>query len=1689
MKKAAWTLGTWARIALFAVFAAAITPMRSEAAPIGATVTNIADISFQSSGITVSSVTPPASFVIEARRTPSTIEFFRYAPTDPNAIAVQINGTDFASSTNPSGGPVFTSKPTPVSFGAATLDFSSPIALASAENYFTGEPIFVQVVDLGQNGDAALVETIIATIVSQSGDQVTLQFYESGPDTGEFFAFIETSSNATPSTDGVLTISQGDTLTATYQDPFDTTEISVDIAGVDPFGRLFDSATGALIDGATVTIVDDATGQPAQVFGVDGVSVYPSTLTTGGSVTDASGFVYALNPGQFVFPIMLPGTYRLVIDAPGGYRAPSAATAADVAGLPNAPFTIIGASYLAPFALDGSADLNFDVPLDLSTELVVTKAASTDTGAVGDFIRFEVTVENIGAGPAILSLRDLLPTGFRYQRGSARRDGAMIGDPQIGAGGETLTFAGGALAAGETARIAYVVEIASGAKTGSAVNRAFVVDGLDQPISNTGQAAVFIQEDLLRSTLTIAGRVVANACNPEGDWPRAISDGEPVPNVRLYMENGAYVASDEDGLFHFEDVDARIHVVQLDTASLPKGYEPVLCEDNTRYAGNPTSQFVDAQGGSIWRANFYLQKTDGIAETASTAADIDRESGETFNDATEYLSFDKSWLNRQDVSNAWAYPTAGRTPSTRSVNLGFKHNAKMRVTLELNGGRVPAENFAGRDVSLTREVAISRWRGVDLAEGENALVAIIRDANDNEIERVERRITFVSNAERAVLNPAQSRLVADGQNPPVIAVRVTDSAGRPIHAGRRIEVDIEPPYRARDLQQLEDRLPITQSQSAKTIVSAGPDGILKIELEPTLQTGKARIHVTMDDTRREEFDVYLKPALREWIVVGLVEGSASHEKTKTGAGSQPTGRDLLRDGRVAVFAKGTVKGDWLVTAAADTSKRRGQEDDDLFDVIDPDARYPLYGDRSNQQFEAQSRYPVYLKAEKGAFQTLFGDYDTGLNESTLGKYSRRLSGLQTVYEGSRYSFTGFAAETNQDFIRDEIAADGTSGPFALSAAPLVRNSEKIIVERRNRFRPDEIVTATPLARYVDYDIDFQTGELLFRLPIAAADDDQSFNVIVAEYETSAPVERNIVAGGRGTVRFADGRAQAGVTYIHEEGRPGAVDGQSDLGAVDLRVDLTETTRLQLEYGVSRRETNAGPEEGDAVLAEVEHVSDGVKARAYFDQTDADYGLSQQSSGAAGVRRFGGEVSVRIDQFLDEKSGQQGERFIEARAYREENLTTDASRTVTEVALRQESNKTSGALGLRRVVETTATDETRESVLATSEVRRNFDDLGLTLSASRDQPISNKDSANLFPKRTKVGLEQKLFDKVTLSVSHEVSENDDVSSANTIVGVTAEPWTGARISASADKITQDSGQRVGATFGVDQQVRIDDKWSASFGVSRREELESNGTVSALDDIVVDAPLSPLENNENFTSAFIGAGYRSDLTAGSARLEMRKSILGQRYTGVFGAARELSEQLSFAGAARLQSNENVTTPDERSVDARLGLAWRPREDGLILLNRFDLKQNIVDGEFNSWKAINNLALNAMLTDQLQASLSHGLKYAELDADGVSHGGITQLAGLEMRYDLSEKFDIGIRGSMLYSHNSRSMDYSYGPSLGFTPDENIWLSLGWNIAGYEDDDFSGAAFRRAGPFVQLRIKFDQNTANGLLRSISPE
>lgn len=1653
-------------------------------ADLGERVTNTAFVSQETPNGVLVLPTNEAAFTVEARRTPSEIEFLRIVENVPDAIVVQLNGSDFS----PSGelnGPFSSFEKVPL-LGQKTLDTSSPVSLVSAQTYLSGELMVVRVVDLGQNGNSERIETVVITVDADNGDTITLRLYEDQPDSGHFYGFFPSSAAPTSPNDRTITAPQDTQLTATYVDAFDATEVSVDTALVDPFGRVFDSFTGDLLDQVSVTIVDVSTGLPAEIMGLDGTGSYPSSVLTGESVTDTSGITYPAAPGVFFFPILAPGRYQIVVNAPDGYLFPSIRDEASLENLPNAPYELdMQASYGQAFDVTASGPVNLDIPLDPNGELVVRKRASDRQASVGDFVGYTIDLENSGTVPAPFSLRDTLPKGLRYIAGSARYDGAPFADPVISGEGLKLTFSGGLVLPDTTVQLTYLTSVGPGAPLGEAVNRVVAINNTGAVLSNQAEAAVYIEEDLLTSRLTIIGRVAEAACRPDNEWARTILDGEGVEGVRLYMETGHYVVTDSDGLFHFEGVKPGTHVVQVDEATLPPGYEPIICEENTRYAGSALSKFVDAQGGSIWRANFYLKRINAV--TKSEIVDVAKTRDEEL--------YDQTWLNSQEEAGLeWIYPGLEQTPHGRSVNLGIKHDPRFHVRVELNGAAVPGLNFSGRDLSVNRDVAISRWAGVDIQRGENRFTARLLNSAGDEVERLERSVWFVDQVDRAYRVEDQSILVADGRTKPVIAIRLEGADGHPVHEGRVVELSVADPYRLAQEAEEEFESPVDAGFAAVTGLRVGADGIVRVELEPTLESGRVRVQVPLQDGAIEEIDVWLAPEKRDWIIVGVAEAETGSTRL-----AEANGRELLEsgnDGRLAFFAKGVIKGDWLLTVAVDTAKRRGAQDGEIFDEIDPNAYYTLYGDRTWQNNNAESRYPVYVKLEKNTFQAVFGDFETGFTETDLGRYSRRMSGLKADYESEDVSITAFAAETNQTFVKDELAADGTSGPFTLQSAPLVRSSEVITIETRDRFRSDIILSQRLLSRYIDYEIDYVSGELFFRQPVAATDISLNPNVIVVDYETSESGERGVTAGVRAETRFANGALQTGITLIHEEdGASSDVEG-SNLIATDITLQVDKNTEVRAEYASTDSDTELGKTNGEAVLVEATRRTEKLNVTGYFREESAGFGLGQQASSTSAVRRIGAQLTAELGIEENANRSDRTVRSLNAQAYQETNLTQSARRTVADAVVQQDSQTFGASAGLRAVSEDfeDAADP-RQSVLLLAGLRKSFIDQGLIISAVHEKPLyaggANDDESTLFPGRTVLGIDKTLGPKATANIRHEITNGANASGQNTIAGITWEPRGGTQLRAATDMLTNDSGRRIGATVGVDQIWQVNDAWTVSGGLARRANVD--GDDQTLDVVPDDAlgPLdegtrSPLTQAEQYASGYFGAAFQADSMAGSARIEARKSTSGTRLVATLGGAREITKTLSFSAAGRHQWENISDRGDREQSDIRVGAAWRPRGEGLVILNRLDIGHLNEEGVQDRAKIVNNFAANAMLSKRTQLSVYHGIKRVEVEFEGTSATALTHLLGSEIRHDLTKRVDIGFQTTWSHNDATETAQWSYGPSIGFSPKDNIWVSLGWNVAGFEDDDFEAARFKEEGPYIKLRAKFDQNTAKGLIKAL---
>jgi hypothetical protein len=95
---------------------------------------------------------------------------------------------------------------------------------------------------------------------------------------------------------------------------------------------------------------------------------------------------------------------------------------------------------------------------------------------------------------------------------------------------------------------------------------------------------------------------------------------------------------------------------------------------------------------------------------------------------------------------------------------------------------------------------------------------------------------------------------------------------------------------------------------------------------------------------------------------------------------------------------------------------------------------------------------------------------------------------------------------------------------------------------------------------------------------------------------------------------------------------------------------------------------------------------------------------------------------------------------------------------------------------------------------------------------------------------------------------------------------------------------------------------------------------------------------------------------------------------------------------------------------------------------------------------------------------------------------YAGYSSLEGFDFRRDLSRRFDLGFHGTLLQSWKSGISEHALGLDVGFTPARNVWVALGFNFAGLQDTHFESNRYSAAGPYLNLRVKLDQDTFKDL-------
>ncbi len=1029
--------------------------------------------------------------------------------------------------------------------------------------------------------------------------------------------------------------------------------------------------------------------------------------------------------------------------------------------------------------------------------------------------------------------------------------------------------------------------------------------------------------------------------------------------------------------------------------------------------------------------------------------------------------FDAFWLKTAKPGTEWLMPAQDYYAEIPAINIAIKHAPDAEVELLIDGEKLNPLFYFGTLKNKQKTVARSYWQGVHIHEGENRFTLRIKDKNGKVLESSERVVTYAGAPARVELVEEYSRLIADGVHTPVIALRFTDKDGYYARPGVNGIYQVNAPYISKQVEQAVTRNRLTGLNRNQPVYKVNAEGLAIIELNETTRTGRVEIKLPLANGDVAEVEAWLKPDLRDWIMVGLAETTVGYNKIRNNLSNADTAGledEFYGDGRVAFFAKGKVKGEWLLTASVDSGRDTRLQSNKVNQLIDPNTYYTIYGDATRQKREASSADKIYIKIERDRFYAVYGDMRTELNDSELSRYERNMTGFKSEYENGDLSFNVFMADDSNIFFKDEIPGDGTSGLYRLSNNNLVLNSETVTIETRERFRNEIIVDSKTLQRHVDYSIDYQTGELFFREPISSRDPEFNPIIIVVDYEVVAPVKGKLTYGGRGAVKVLDDRLEIGVSGV----RDSTFANETSLVGVDATLDVTKNTQVKVEMATSNGEKSGVPADGKAILAEVQHEAKDLRVRAYVRKQDAGFGVGQQSRSLSGTSKVGVDATYRVDN----------EMRVDAEVYHEENLLTNVNRDVVSTTVEYKESKYSVSAGARMAKDTDNTGAVRQSDLLLLGATRKLADGQVLLRANSEISLGN-DQNVAYPSRYILGADYFITPAVNLYAENEWTFGGLMDTQLSRMGVRASPWAGAQVNSSINREVQENGIRSFATLGLTQGFQINERWSADVTFDRSETLK--GTNAPL----LNNNVTPVQGtfNADFTAISVGATYRGDNYTLVNRFEQRNSDVEHKTGAVVRWERNTIEGLGYSISTELFDASRSDGSQAMDLDLRLSVGFRPFGSKWIVLNKSEYILNdklvLITGRQRQTKLIDNLVINYAHDTDNQLSVNYGIKLVQDSFDGADYDGWTQLLGTQYRHDLSETTDYGLQAFTHYSANSGTLQYSLGASFGWNMARNIWLSVGYNIEGFSDADFSAAGYTAQGPYMNFRLKFDQDTA----------
>ncbi len=1025
-------------------------------------------------------------------------------------------------------------------------------------------------------------------------------------------------------------------------------------------------------------------------------------------------------------------------------------------------------------------------------------------------------------------------------------------------------------------------------------------------------------------------------------------------------------------------------------------------------------------------------------------------------------------------------------------------------TLYANGKAVSEQQIGKTAEQEKQNVTAFDYYAVDLKRGTNTLRGVATDVN-NKIISEQTIEVLTPDSLQAINYRTQEQLVpADGVSEYQVVISLKDRDNRPYIGSTSLTLDT-------NIGRI--NLADSSKDQAGTQVTVN-GGELLISVTAPSVPGKGEMIIDTGSTK-QVIPLQFTAQLRPLIAVGIVEGAialkdfdgsnitdakgAFEKELREIAGND----DYSATGRAAMFLKGKVRGDYLLTLAYDSDKK-GER---LFRDIEPGEYYPVYGDSSAKGFDAQSTSKLYVRLDKGRSFAMYGDLKTQIDNDEgikLGQYNRTLTGVKAQFEDSNTRINAFAAETSTSQRVNETRGLGISGPYPLNNDfdAVLENSETIEVITRDANNPGRIVRRETLTRFADYEIDPISRSLYLKSPIASQDIDGNPIYLRVTVEVDEGGEKYWVGGVAAKRQLTD-KIAIGGSYINSDDPLN----KEELASVNTVVKFNDKLKLVAEYAKNKAENpNFEPSnqinadkltgdnaEGDALRIELDYDNKkNTRAKAYHNDTDIGFvtGASPQTAGRT-------ESGIEIIHTLNEKK-----TALKLEGVRTEDHITDASIEGVQASIEQRLGKNIvGEIGVRYYKQEAAASRNIQAATDVVDITNDTfanDDI-INQSALSNVSNTEKDIEGTTARARLTARLPKLNNSLVFAEYEQDIDNSE-RNATSIGGETPLGSLG-RLYARHDLINSlsgsygldDSDERQRTVVGFDatymkdgkvySEYRMRDAISAreaeaAIGLKNKWYVQKGLTLNTLLERV-----ESLEGEKDSTSTAAGFGVEylgNENYKASGRLEKRWGDTSDTLLGSAGVAYRYNNEVTLL-AKDIYSKVDYDDGHRTINRFQLGAAYRDYDSNqldMLAKLEYRLDDNATgDDPYQKDAIVWSWSGNYHPTRPLTLSGHYAGKYTEYDAQGIASDNTAHALYARGLYDISERWDIGLQAGTYWNKQANDLAYLVGAEVGYSPMNNLWLSLGYNFMGFEDEDIAYEDTTIEGAYFRLRFKFDED------------